>query len=263
MKAKVTILGCGNSTGVPAIGNVWGKCDPREPKNRRLRASIAVRSETTTLVIDTGPDFREQLNRENISTLNAVLYTHAHGDHINGIDELKLIYFRTANLVPIYGNSWTLEDLERRFDYLFKGGKHELYPPMLRSIELQYGQAVTIGDLTFTSFEQDHASCTTAGYRLGDFGYSTDMRNLDDTAVNALKGIRTWIVDGAGYNDPNAKLHANLETIYKLNERIGAEQVYITSLSLGMDYKTLCAELKSGFAPAYDGLEIDISLNSK
>ena len=107
MKATLTILGCGNSTGVPAIGNYWGACDPKEPKNKRMRSSILLQTKTTNIVVDTGPDFREQLNRENIQTIDAILYSHTHSDHINGIDELRVIRHRKKALVPIYGNTIT------------------------------------------------------------------------------------------------------------------------------------------------------------
>ena len=98
MKAKVTVLGCGNSTGVPAIGNYWGKCDPNEPKNKRTRCSIAVQTEQTTLIVDTGPDFSAQLTRENINHIDGVFYSHAHSDHVNGMDELRIIRFRNNAL---------------------------------------------------------------------------------------------------------------------------------------------------------------------
>lgn len=261
MKAKVTILGCGNSTGVPAIGNAWGACDPNEPRNRRTRSSVCVQSDKTTIIIDTGPDFRYQLNRENIPTLDAVLYTHAHGDHINGIDELRVITHRNKTLTPIYANSWTLKNLETKYIYIFHGTSNELYQTLIEPHEItNFGKPITIGDIDVVPFEQDHGTCTSAGYRFGDFGYSVDMLKLDDAGIQTLKGIKTWIVDGAGYKDPNSKVHANLETIYKLNEQIGAEQVYLSSLTLAMDYQTLRKELKKGYEPAYDGLAFEINI---
>ncbi|MGQ0527494.1 MAG: MBL fold metallo-hydrolase [Alphaproteobacteria bacterium] len=263
MKAKITVLGSGNSTGVPAIGNYWGACDPAEPRNRRTRCSLAVQSETTTLVIDTGPDFREQLNSAGISMIDAVLYTHAHGDHINGIDELRTLGMRAKKLMPIYANKWSLDDLEVRFHYLFRGGKSEIYPPILESHlidEKQFGKPVQVGDIIFTPFDQDHGTCNTVGFRFGDFGYSVDICDLDGRALETLKGIKTWIVDGAGYKSTTNKVHAGLEKIYELNEKIGAVQVYITSLSLAMDYRILKKELRDGYEPAYDGLAFEIDL---
>jgi phosphoribosyl 1,2-cyclic phosphate phosphodiesterase len=255
MKLKITVLGCGNSTGVPAIGDHWGSCDPNEPKNVRTRCSLAVQSEQTTIIIDTGPDFSGQMTREKIPTLDAVLYTHAHGDHINGIDELRIITLRNKKLTPVYGNAWTMKDLQDRYDYMFKGNNHELYPPLLVANTIDnFGQEITVGDISFVPFNQDHGTCETVGYRFGDFGYSTDMLRLDDTAIKTLKGVKIWIVDGCAYKQTNNPVHANLEALYEFNEQIGAEQVYLTSLSLAMDYQALLKELPKGFAPAYDGL---------
>ena len=258
---KVTILGCGNSTGVPSIGNYWGECDPNEPKNNRTRSSIAVQSDKTTLIIDTGPNFREQINRENITKIDGVLYTHAHSDHVNGIDELRVIRFRNQARVPVYANKETFADLEHRFDYMFKGGKIDLYPPMLDPLELNndhFGHVQSFKDIEFIPFIQDHGTIETVGYRFGDFAYSVDMKTLDNTAIKALKGIKTWLVDCAAYKKPNA-VHAGIDTIYELNEQIGADNVILTSLSLSMDYQTMRKELKDGYIPAYDGLKLMVS----
>ncbi len=263
MKAKITILGCGNSTGIPAIGNHWGDCDPHEPKNTRTRSSLCIQTETTTIVVDTGPDFRNQLNREDIQTIDAALYTHHHGDHINGMDELRIIRHKNKNLVPIYGNTETLKNLEHRFHYLFRGGDSDLYPIILTPTIIEqktYNTPFTIGDITITPFEQDHGTLMSLGYRFGDLGYSVDMVNIDQTAINTLKGIKTWIVDAAGYKDNANKVHASLDKIITLNQQIGAQQVYLSSLSLPMDYQTLCKELPSGYKPAHDGLQIECQL---
>ena len=194
MKAQVTILGCGNSSGVPAVGNYWGACDPDEPKNTRTRCSIAVQSDKTTIVIDTGPDFRHQINRENISKLTAVFYTHAHSDHVAGIDDLRVFRFRNKALVPIYANKETLQTLGMRVPYLIDGGDHTLYPPVLEPNEItpaMFGRSMAIGDIEFTPFEQDHGTVMTLGYRFGDFGYSVDIHKLDDRAVETLQGVKT------------------------------------------------------------------------
>ncbi len=256
---KITILGCGNSTGVPAIGNYWGACDPNERKNRRSRSSITVQSDVTTLVIDTGPDFRNQLNNANINHIDAVLYTHHHSDHMNGIDELRVIRFRGGKLVDAYMNQETYDDITPRFDYMFSGGKIDLYPPIVSPTVFSpkdYGQTMRAGDIEFIPFVQDHGSCSSVGFRFGDFAYSLDFLTLDDTAIKSLKGVKTWIVDAAAYNQDNNKVHANLATIYALNKKIGAQRVILSSLSLSMDYQTLANELPTGYEPAFDGMKL-------
>lgn len=253
---KITVLGCGNSTGVPATGNYWGACDPAEPKNRRTRCSLAVQSATTTIIIDTGPDFREQFNRADLKHLDAVLYTHTHSDHVNGIDDVRVLSFRQKQLIPVYGDTFTIKELKQRFDYLFSS-PFEIYKPIIEAHVIrpeQMRQAFQIGDIEIVPFVQEHGTCQTTGYRFGSFAYSVDMLDLDDQAIEALQGVDTWVVDGAAYKDTNNKVHAGLETIYRLNERIRAKRVILTSLSLSMDYQTLTSELLPGYEPAYDGL---------
>lgn len=263
MNARITILGCGNSTGVPAIGNHWGACDPDEPRNRRLRASILVQSGETALVVDTGPDFREQINRTGIKTVNAVLYSHAHGDHAHGIDDLRVIRHRNGALVPVYGNAQTLKELKERFHYMFEGGNHALYPPILQPQAFapeDFGRIHRIGDIGFIPFEQDHGSCISVGYRFGDTGYSPDMKTLDAKAIDTLKGVKTWIADCAAYKDNANSVHASLDAVFEMNRAIGAERVYLTSLSVAMDYETLKKEIPEGYEPCHDSLSFKSTL---
>lgn len=255
---EFTILGAGNSSGVPAAGNHWGDCDPHEPRNRRTRASLWVKSETTSIVIDTGPDFREQSSRENIKNIDAVFYTHAHGDHCNGMDDLRGYRYRSGRLVPVYGSAQTLQEIHDRFPYIFDGGESkDLYPPLVEAYELKtMGQAVQIGDIHIIPYDMDHATVIATGYRIGPVGYSVDMWKLDDSAVDTLKGIDVWIVDAAGYLDTKNKVHANFEVIAALNERIGAGRVILSCLTLGMDYEKTQNHLPPGFELAYDGMKV-------
>ncbi len=263
MSLKITIMGCGNSSGVPAIGNFWGACDPQEPRNKRTRCALAVQSENTTLILDTGSDFREQMNRHHISNLSAVLYTHPHSDHCHGIDDLRGFFFRQGRkALDVYGSEETLADITKRFDYLFKGGNNEeFYPPMLTThtyAKNMYGRTQCVGDIEFIPYKIDHGSCIVTGYRFGDFAYSVDMKTMDETALNTIAGVKIWVVDGAAYKNPDNAVHADLETIYRYNKIIKAKEVYISSLSTIMDYQTLRTELPKGFYPAYDGLVFEI-----
>ena len=264
MNYKITVLGCGNAAGTPAIGNFWGDCDPKEPKNKRLRASIAVQSDETTLIIDTGPDFRQQLNRAHINDIDAVLYSHAHSDHVAGIDDLRMFFFRYDRTpIPVYANTETLKEMQRRLDYVFDGGKGTtkgLYHPIVTANEItqhDIGHQMMIGDIEFTPFEQDHTTCTSLGFRIADFAYSTDMQNLDDASIETLKGVKTWLVDGAAYKKTDNFVHASFQNVFDMNKRIGAQNVFFTHMSCFMDYKTMVGELPDGYAPAYDGLMFD------
>ncbi|MBI1301205.1 MAG: MBL fold metallo-hydrolase [Alphaproteobacteria bacterium] len=258
-----TILGCGNSAGLPVAGNEWGKCDPNEPKNRRFRCSALVQSENTTLVIDTGADFRHQMNLHEIKKIDAVFYTHEHSDHILGIDDLRAYFFRNGkNPVPCYGKKSSLDVIRKQFEYLFIGGSDvDLYPPLLEQINFepeQYKRIQNFKDVTYTPFLMDHGTCQAVGYRFGDLSYCVDMKSLDQTALDIIKGSKIWVVDGAGYKSDTNPVHANLEVLYEYNDYIQAEEVYVTCLSGQMDYHTLCEELPNGFYPAYDGLVLSI-----
>lgn len=248
-----TILGCGNSTGVPIPGNRWGDCDPKEPKNRRMRCSLMVQSPITTIIIDTGADFREQMNKHDVQYIDAVFYTHMHGDHTAGIDDLRAYKFIQKENIELYASPETLDSLRPRYNYIFEGGVSSCYPPLVNVNEI-YDDPFTIDDIRVVPFQQDHGTCKSTGFRFGDTAYSVDIYDLDDRAIMALKGVKTWIVDAAGYHNENNKVHANLKTIYSLNEQIGAEKVILTSLSVNMDYQTLKKELPAGYEPAYDGM---------
>ncbi len=262
-KLKITIMGCGHSSGTPTIGNYWGNCDPEEPRNYRTRASVLIQSADTNLVIDTGPDMRTQINKTGIAHIDAVLYSHCHSDHISGIDELRAFRLRDKKITDIYGNKETIEELQERYQYLFRDQNHGVYPRVLNGniiTDEQFGVPMVIGDITFTVFAQEHGTCRSLGFRFGDVAYSTDFVDLDDTALKELSGVKTWIADGCAYKMPNNVVHANLKTLYDLNEVIQAERVIVHHLSQQMDYQTLKKELPEGFDVAYDGMELEASV---
>ncbi len=260
MQTELIILGCGDSAGTPRIGNAWGNCDPHEPKNIRTRPSVCVRNETTTIVIDTGPDFKQQINRENIQTVDAILYTHAHSDHVNGMDDIKPFCDRAKKRMPIYLMDETLAEMKQRFIYLFEQ-QSKFYPVVVDPFlwtEEHMGKAKQIGDIDCIPFVQDHGMSKTLGYRFGNVGYSTDLVDLSDASVDILKGIDTWIVDGANLWLESPCLHMNLKTIQAFNERIQAKTIYLTHMKYDLDYQTLLTTLPEGIFPAYDGLRIPV-----
>jgi phosphoribosyl 1,2-cyclic phosphate phosphodiesterase len=262
MTTKVKILGSGNSSGVPAIENFWGNCDPDNPKNRRSRPCVAVYNENTTLIVDTGPDFKEQFNASGLERVDAVLYSHAHGDHVNGIDELRVLNFIQNQKTPVYAGMETLKDLQNRFSYMFYGSDDGLYSKVIDIrciVPDDFYTPMGLRDLEFSVFPQDHGTCESLGIRTGDTAYSPDMVDLGPKTIEHLKGIKTWIVDGSGYNSGSNPVHASIKKIYDLNDHIGAEKVYLAHLSPYMDYDQLMKELKSCCEPSYDGLEIDVN----
>lgn len=260
---KVTILGCGASMGVPAGGGFWGKCDPDEPKNSRTRASILVQSEETNILIDATVDLRTHLNRVGLRKLDALFLTHHHSDHVNGLDDLKAISYHSNKLIDVFSDQETIDELDRRWPYLFKAKHSGIYVEFLKKNVLSYYDNFRVGDIDVQTFEQDHTTCSAMGFRFGKFAYSVDVANLDERALSVLEGVETWVVDAAAYQKEAILTHANLQRIKAWTERLKPKMTYITVLSTHMDYKTLCAELPPHIRPAYDGLIIDTAGNQR
>jgi phosphoribosyl 1,2-cyclic phosphate phosphodiesterase len=249
---KVTILGCGTSGGVPRIGNVWGRCDPTNPKNRRRRVSILVEHEGTSLLVDTSPDLREQCLDANVQRLDAVLYTHDHADHTHGIDDLRGLSQNMRTLIDVYGNRETLDVLERRFDYVFES--KDGYPAICKTHILDGPFRVRGVDVV--PFEQGHGNMTSIGYRFGKVAYSTDVNVMPDAAFEALDGVDTWIVDALRY-DPHPT-HPHLDLTLEWIARVKPRRAILTHMTWDMDYEELRARLPEGVEPAYDGMVIEL-----
>lgn len=249
---RVTILGCGTSGGVPRIGNVWGVCDPAEPRNRRRRASILVEHDGTRILVDTSPDLREQCLSANVDDLDAVLYTHDHADHTHGIDDLRGFFFRRQRRMPIYGDTKTLRTLRTRFPYIFKSVKG--YPALVEPTEID-GQ-FNVNGITVQPFSQHHGPINSLGFRFGPIAYSTDLNGLPEESFKVLKGIDTWVVD-ALRPEPHPT-HAHLDLTLSWIKRVKPRHAVLTHMTWDMDYQTLCRELPDGVLPAYDGMVIDL-----
>lgn len=255
----IAILGCGNSAGVPAIGGWWGNCAPNNPKNQRMRPSIAILSAATTVIVDTGPDFKQQFNRENLPAPDAVIYTHMHADHTAGIDELRTLQRRTQKTFPVYADKATLHDLKARYAHMFEESENGFYKKVCEPHEIHDNEVLRIGDLKIKLFEQDHGTIKSLGLRIGNIAYSTDVKRLDDQAYEALHGVDIWIADAAGHDQAANPVHASVDEVIEMNKRIGAKDVYLTHLPPTMDYETLERELPEGFHMAYDGLRLKSS----
>ncbi len=258
----VTILGCGTSSGVPRIGGAdgsgdWGDCDPGEPRNRRRRVSILVESGPTTILIDSGPDLREQLLGARVRRLDAVFLTHDHADHAHGIDDLRQVFHAMRAPVACFASAATWAVLRPRFSYVFEGS--EFYPATCTATDLS--GPVAIGDLRVIPFEQNHGNIDSTGYRIEGQGralaYSTDVKALDGRAAAALAGLDLWIVDALRRN-PHPT-HSHLAQTLAWIAHYRPRRALLTHMDQSMDYRTLAAELPEGVAPAYDGLRIEVA----
>lgn len=251
---KVRILGCGTSTGVPKIGNDWGACDPAEPRNARLRSSILVESAGERLLVDCGPDLRQQLLAARTGELAAVLVTHEHGDHVHGIDELRPVSQAIGRPVPLYSRGEVLDGLRQRFAYAFESSS--FYPAVIDPREL--GPELRFGSAQVRWVTQPHGSTTSLGLRFDDgprsLAYATDFSNLTEDMASLYEGVDVWIADCLT-RKPHPT-HAHLAGVLGWARELKVGRLYLTHMGNGLDYRALQAELPDWAEPAYDGLEI-------
>ena len=257
---KVTILGCGPSSGVPLITGNWGQCDPENPKNFRTRPSIVVEQDGFRVLIDTSPDLRLQLLHNRIDHIDAVLYTHEHADHVMGIDDLRGIRRRRDELIDVYGPADVLASLKQRFRYLFSDthDPDNMYKAVIKTHDITGPFSLGPFDC-IVPVEQDHGICTSWGYRFGNFAYSTDVVYLNDAAFEALAGIDTWIVDCLRDGEPHPT-HANLETTSSWVKRLGVRRTILTHMNFQTDYEAMCRACPEGVEPGYDGMSIELAV---
>jgi phosphoribosyl 1,2-cyclic phosphate phosphodiesterase len=253
---KVRILGCGTSTGVPRIGNDWGSVDPDEPRNRRRRVSILVSDGPTRVLVDTTPDMREQLNDAAVATVDAVVWTHEHADHVHGIDDLRQLFHNGGRIIPGYARERTLRSLTRRFDYVFEGkwGYPATAEPNLLPNE------IALGSLNLRAVDQPHGGITSAGLLFSSggksVGYSTDFNDLTGGMTALFEGIDLWIVDAL--RERPHPTHNHLDRTLAYVERLGPKRAILTHMDNSMDYRSLLRQLPPHVEPGYDGMEVEL-----
>lgn len=250
---KITILGCGASGGSPLLGHGWGACNPDNPKNVRTRSSIMVETEKTRLLVDTGPDIRQQLLKYGTSKINGAFFTHEHYDHSAGINELRPVYFGTGRSFQIYGKNYVINNLQKAYFYLFDDCPNDLYKPYIEPHIIE--DEFCLGDIAGICFDQNHGYGKSTGLRIGDFAYTTDVVDFGDS-FEKLIGIHTWIV--GCLSREQKPTHANLEKVLNWVDKIKPKKTYLTHMSIDLDYDSLLESLPQNVYPAYDGLEIEM-----
>jgi phosphoribosyl 1,2-cyclic phosphate phosphodiesterase len=251
---RVRILGCGTSTGVPKIGNDWGQCDPAEPRNNRLRTSILVESGAERMLVDCGPDLRQQLLVAGVGRFDGVIVTHAHGDHCHGIDELRPVAAAIGGPVPVYARPDVLDELKRRFGYAFEPS--DFYRPIVDAREI--GEELQFGSARARFVDQPHGGPSSLGIRFDEdvrsVGYAIDFSDLTAEMAALYEAVDVWIADCLT-RKPHPT-HAHLDAVLGWARDLRVGQLYLVHMGNGLDYRTLAAELPDWAAPAHDGLEI-------
>lgn len=263
MNAEIVFLGSGTSMGVPTLGCTCPVCTSTDPRNRRTRPSIAIGWQhdgcPCTVVIDTGPDFRQQALRENIRQVDAVLYTHAHADHILGLDDLRpLSFHHKPGFLPLYADDKTAGILRRIFDYTFAAGSTYSLRARVELRPLEATDSVEVGGARFQRVPVLHGEQPIAGFRFGTAAYLTDMSTIPETSLPLLENLDVLILD-ALRPQPHPT-HANLEQALGWVERIRPRRAWFTHMSHEVDHAITEATFPEHVRLSYDGLRISFEL---
>ena len=264
MQGKIVILGSGTSMGVPTLGCTCRVCTSSDPRDRRLRPSIAIEwshdGEQHRVVIDTGPDFREQALREQIRQIDAVFYTHSHADHILGLDDLRpLTFLNKPHKMPLYADDSTALILERIFDYTFSPDSP--YPNRALVDLRRLGSSVEVAGAKFQRVPLLHGELEVAGFRFGNAAYLTDMNSIPDASMQLLEGVEVVILDAL--RKQHHPSHANVDEATEWVRRLHPRVAYFTHMSHDISHAETEQELAQLDLPihlAYDGLRIPIVL---
>lgn len=252
---KLTILGCGTSTGVPRLGNDWGDCDPHEPRNRRSRVSILLESDAgARLLVDTSTDLRAQLLANDIDRVDAIFWTHDHADHVHGIDDLRPMRYGRGGPIPGYGSTETVRRLRQRFSYVFAGEYG--YPTI---VELDSLDRLRIcAGFGVSWCQMPHGPAQSTAFRFECDGkvicYAVDFSEITNDMVALLRGSDILVVDCLR-REPHPT-HAHLAMALELAEKTGARRAILTHLDKSMDYASLSREVPPHVLVGYDGMEI-------
>lgn len=263
---RATILGCGSSGGVPRLGNRWGDCDPANPKNRRRRCSLLVERPgaggVTQVLVDTGPDLVPQLLDAGVATVDAVVYTHAHADHIHGIDDLRQLAYNAGTRIPTWADMPTSEALLDRFGYIFHTPPGSYYPPICDLHRIDGPITVTGpgGPVTLIPFRVQHGEITALGLRVGGLAYLPDVSDIPHPAWPLIEGAEVFVCD-ALRPVPHPS-HAHMAQALDWIARSGAPRGVLTNMHIDMDYATVMAATPAHVQPAFDGMVIETTADT-
>ncbi|MCZ2204267.1 MBL fold metallo-hydrolase [Bartonella sp. A05] len=263
-KYRFTILGCGSSMGVPHPNGYWGDCNPDNPKNKRYRSSLLVErihtsDKKTTVVIDTGPDFRLQMINARVSHLDAAIYTHFHSDHCYGIGDLRCYAHAQKCLIDIYADAFTLENLKNASSFCFQTPKDSYYPPILKENLINEESIFTVqgqgGAITFRTHPQSHGVIHSLGFRIGNVAYCTDVNQFPTKALPNLMNLDVLIIDALQFKPHSS--HFSVDQALHWIEYLKPKRAILTHMSGSLDYDDVVNYVPSHVEPAYQGLTFE------
>lgn len=254
----ITILGSGTSQGIPVIGCECDVCKSSDSRDKRLRTSILIENGDTTICVDAGPDFRQQMLRENVKHLDAILITHHHKDHIGGLDDVRSFNFLQHISMPIYASPVSQEEIRREFSYAF-AEKDERYPgtPTFDLIDIIENKPIVINDLTIEPIRLKHLEMLCYGFRIGNFAYITDFNYISDESFNRLKGVEYLIIEALRKEKHYS--HLCLSEAVDIAQRLNVKRAWFTHVGHQMGrFEDTNKVLPSNLTLAYDGLKIEV-----
>jgi phosphoribosyl 1,2-cyclic phosphate phosphodiesterase len=267
-RRRFTILGCASSPGVPRINGDWGNCNPDNPKNRRTRAAflveqIAPDGGRTIVVVDTGPDFREQMIAAKVQHVDAVLYTHAHADHVHGIDDLRGYYGMQRNRIPIYADAPTMDRIRQGFGYCLETPPGGNYPPIVEPRVIQSLDEPTVidgagGPISVLAHRQTHGEIHSLGFRFGDVAYCSDVSDFPPETLPRLEGLDVLVIDALQHHHHPS--HFSLGQALGWIATLAPRQAVLTHMHTPLDYDAVMDATPDHVLPAYDGMSIEIDV---
>ena len=256
MKTKLVILGCGSSIGVPRIDGYWGSCNKKNKKNLRTRTSAVILKGSNAILIDTSPDLKSQLIKNNIKNISSVIYTHEHSDQTNGLFELRPFFWKNNERINIYGNKKTINLLKKRFDFLFS--KKYIYPSIVKAnlIKNTFSLGKSVEKINFKTLQVKHGLVKYVVNIFEKTAYISDCNDLSIVKIKSLKNLNYLIIDCLRIKKSYA--HFNLEEALFVHRSLKPKKTILINLSHDLDYQFLLKRLPNNVLPAYDGLILNI-----
>jgi phosphoribosyl 1,2-cyclic phosphate phosphodiesterase len=256
-KMNIYFLGTGTSQGIPVIGSNHSVCKSTDIKHKRLRVSVWVTWENNSIVIDCGPDFRQQMLTSGCTQLDAILFTHEHADHTAGLDDIRPFFFKQKKPIPVYGHTRVLKNLAKRFDYIFETENKYPGAPSVDTIEVENNTPFLINETAIIPINVNHGSVQVFGYRIKDFTYLTDVKTIDEDEIEKIKGSKIVVINALREEEHHS--HFSLQDALNFIHLVQPEKAYLTHIShlLGF-HEEVEKKLPKNVFLAYDNLTITI-----